>query len=375
MNIFDFKGDSHNTSKSWTVAQRYIDIAQSLSISEADVQRIHEYYKKTRKKDKETRTQMIIYDIVSQIRKENPSFSVELKKVYLVSSAFSRAWLTKKKAPNQYRSAITGKRKLSPEEVICEIQKRQLLLLEKVREYGMNHGYAEFAHALNSELEKDKKDYILPVDWKWLSKKLGSGDGKNLYSGWGFQALRLSKNVREELIRITTGRPIFPTHDAIRNNSEFREFIISFLYTWQQEKKKWWFHVALTQAIRTWNANQDGKKAKFMLPVSLYGSTRQEWLADILWIQSSHGYLDFLVAMNIPISTWTSANNIRRLYKKYEELLLPRLHIMVSKDIQQGDYFIENNVVKMSQNGLVRWCIAPYIDRVQEIYESMLIQL
>jgi hypothetical protein len=47
----------------------------------------------------------------------------------------------------------------------------------------MNHGYAEFAHALNSELEKDKKDYILPVDWKWLSKKLGSGDGKNLYSG------------------------------------------------------------------------------------------------------------------------------------------------------------------------------------------------
>ncbi len=339
------------------------------------LKRIHAYYKETRSTDHTTRTQAIIYDVVSQIRSENPSFPMDLKNVYLISTSFSRAWLTKKKKPNQYRSVISWKRKLTPEEVIQEIQNRQNLLLEKVREHWMGLGYWEFARLVNIELGKDKKDYELPLDWKWLSKKLGSGDGKNLHSGWGFQALRLSSSVRKELIAITTGRPVFMSRDQIRHDRALRDFMIDFFRDWQKEGKKWWFHLALTQSIRIWNKNQEGKKEKSMLPVSLFGSIRQEWLADILWIRSSHGYLDFLTAMNIPISIWSSSVNICRLYKKYEELLLPRLHTMVSKDIQQGDYFIENNVVKLSQSWFSRKSMADNIQKIQDIYEVMVTEL
>ncbi len=355
--------------------QIYANVSEVLSIAESDVQRIHGYYLETRKIDTETRTQMIIYDIVSQIRRENPWFPIELKKVYLISTAFSKAWLTVKKKPNQYRSTLTWKRKFSPEEVIREIQKRQHLLLRKVREHGMSQWYAEFAHTLNAELKKDKKDYEFPVDWKWLSKRLGSSDGRNIYSGWGFQALRLSKSVREELIRLTTGRPVFPTHEAIRNHTELREFIVSSLRVWQTEKRKWWFHTALANTIRLWNSTQESRGDKFILPVHLYNSTRQQWLAGIIWLNGSHTYIDFLVWMNIPISTWSSPNNINRLYKKYAEYLLPLLRDIINPDISPDDYYIQDNVVKITQDGLVRWFLAPHIDRVQEVYENMVIQL
>lgn len=375
MNISEQPNSSVIWDKIWeALKQKYANVSEVLSISESDVQRIHEYYKKTRKKDKETRTQMIIYDIVSQIRKENPFFPIELKKVYLISSAFSRVWLTRKKSPNQYRSTVTWKRKISPEEVMREIQNRQHLLLGKVREHGMSQWYAEFARVVNVELGKDKKDYELPLDWKWISKKLGSGDGKNLHSGWWFQALRLSASVRDELVRITTGRPIFMKRVQIRNNSVLRDFMKNFFYDWQKGGNKWWFHIALMQAIRTWN-NSAPWLGRQLLPIHLYDSVRQQWLAGILWLKSWHTYVDFLVGMNLPISIWNSPNNTKRLYKKYHEYVLPLLQDILSPEILETDYLIEDNVLKMTQSWMSRWIIWLHIEKAQTIYENMVVQL
>ena len=58
--------------------------------------------------------------------------------------------------------------------------------------------------------------------------------------------------------------------------------------------------------------------------------------------------------MNIPISTWSSPNNINRLYKKYAEYLLPLLRDIINPDISPDDYYIQDNVVKITQDGLVR---------------------
>jgi hypothetical protein len=78
---------------------------------------------------------MIIYAIVSQIRKENPSFPIELKKVYLISTAFSQAGLTVKKKPNQYRSKSTGKIKYTAQQAMTIIEDKQDRFLRSVTRY------------------------------------------------------------------------------------------------------------------------------------------------------------------------------------------------------------------------------------------------
>lgn len=344
-------------------------IAVELGITNECTQEIYARYLELRNYNHERRTQGIFYEIIWDIRKVDPSFPHTLQNLYKITTAFSKQGLTTRKSPNAYTSTLTGRQKMLPNEVIEVIQAHQHLLLQCVRKNWLNLGYGIFAERMNRENTPWDNKKELPIDWKWLSRKLGNGEWKNLHTGWGFQALKLSDDVRQEMTRILQWLPIYPSRLRIRRNKKFLVHCADFLRDWQQQEKNGGFHRALTDAIIQWNNQQALIKNPFMIPVKIFQSDTQESLSSLLGI-STFGHEEILQALSIPISCWNSGYSSHKASLRERTLLIPLFQKELSNDITFRDFSIVRGIVKWSIRAIERYQGRFDFSRAQEIYDS-----
>jgi hypothetical protein len=330
------------------------------------------YYVTVRTRDQSTRTQKIIYDALAQIRARERDFPYKLNKAYIISTAFSRAWLTEKKSPNPYISKASWKRKLTPAEVVDLIADRQHALLEQVKIHGMAEGYSSFARAVNVELATTGANHEVPLDWKFLSKRLGDGKGKNLHTGWGFQALRLSRSVRHEMTRVLQARPLYPWKKEIRSCKIFGEYLAYHLEEWQWSEKKWWFHQALAHFIALWNDDEDWWKKYFTLPSAIFPSEHQESLWWILRLQS-FWVQDFLKALGLPLSTWHFSYDANKYKLQAKKLLMRYLHKEIHPDILPTNFTLRTDMVIWTQEARLKYAWKINISLAQQIYNMRIL--
>jgi hypothetical protein len=315
------------------------------------------------------RAQQIIYDAVKEVRKWNPNFPYKLSNCYHITTALSKAWLVQKKPPNRYRSKSTGRIKYTAQEVIDIIEQNQKLFYKHVVEDGLSAWYSSFAKVLNNRFSENWSQYELPVDWKWISKKLWDSQGTNLHTWWAFQALRLSSTIKTKLSRILQWLPIYPNVRKIRSCVAFAQWLGDHLKNWQWKRKRWWFHVAVLEYIKIWNADENLGGKYFQLPVALFPNERQESLWNILWL-TEYSASSFLDALWLDSNIWNFRFDTYRDTNTEKKEFIHFVHSKTWIMIWINDFTISQDVIKWIPESIKKYGGKINVIQVQDLYDA-----